>query len=360
LEAVLRSLARFDEAGRTGLDAVAAMASVASADPVDLGDVVRAMATLSGCPARLVDPATGVTLGSDALGNVEHPDSRPHPLWIRASVLAGEEPALWIERIGPVSIVEAALLDAAAEILRSLRFSASGAPATSRDDVSLLLTVEDPNALRGSLGRLRLRSETRCRVIARPGSLAQIQVLSAGPRVVDPTAAVARGADRAPEARVGIGTVERADGLIRSWETARVALAFAADGSEEDPGTNVVAYDELGIWAQLHGDVLRRGDELDDVVLLSKVVGGSRWAASTLTAVVTHSSLRLAASSLFTHHSTVQSRMAVLERALGWNLNSPQGRLRLSMALAARRYLSHPPESGLPRSMDPAVLFGDG
>jgi len=361
VEAVLRTLARFDEAGDVGLDALKTLAAVAASSPSDVRDITRVMAALSRCPARVIDPVSGVLTRSDPDGIISYPDdSAAHPGWISGCVLAGEGPAFWFERTGTPSVVEAVVLDSVATILSSMRFADSKSASIPRDDLSLLLTIEDPVSLEGVLKRLKLKPETLCRAIARPGSIAQVEVIAPRGMTRGGFTAVTNEADRVLGGRVGIGSVQRADHLSRSWETAQVALAFAAEGTDDDPGPMVIDYAELGIWAQFHSDLLRRGSEFEDVQLLTKVIGSSPWAGPTLVAIVTHSSLRLAAAALFTHHSTVQSRTAVLEQKLaGWKLNSAQGRNRLAMALMARRYLLHPPTAGRPRSMTPPLIFGD-
>jgi DNA-binding PucR family transcriptional regulator len=48
-------------------------------------------------------------------------------------------------------------------------------------------------------------------------------------------------------------------------------------------------------------------------------------------------SLRAAATELKVHHSTLQERLVQTEHILGWDVHSPQGRLRLQLALAIRR-----------------------
>ncbi|MFE4574365.1 helix-turn-helix domain-containing protein [Streptomyces chartreusis] len=66
------------------------------------------------------------------------------------------------------------------------------------------------------------------------------------------------------------------------------------------------------------------------------------WPLGTLEAVATAPSMRTAATALRVHHSTLQERVAAAERALGWNVREPQGRLRLQLALVVRRLLASP------------------
>lgn len=334
------------------------MASIAATRGVGAKDVVRAVATLAACPARAVDPETGIVVRATADRELTFPTESPHPSWISASLIAGEPAAIWLEHTGTTSVVEAALLDSATEILRSLRFTGEESDQVVRDDLAVLLTTDDADAIGVALARLRLTPETQCRAIARPGPVAQIQVVAQRGRLVDlspdPEHRSGRNADR-----IGVGSVGRADQLASSWRSACIALAFAAEGTESDPGPTVVDYDSLGLWAQLHSELPRADGGLPDVARLSQVIGATPWAGPTLEAIVSHSSLRLAAGALFTHHSTVQSRLSVLEQRLGWDLNSPLGRIRLAMALAARRYVLHEPETGRPRSASPPVVYAN-
>ncbi|MFI2629198.1 helix-turn-helix domain-containing protein [Streptomyces collinus] len=47
--------------------------------------------------------------------------------------------------------------------------------------------------------------------------------------------------------------------------------------------------------------------------------------------------MRAAAAGINVHHSTLQDRLTHAEHLLGWPLRTPQGRLRLQLALTMRR-----------------------
>ncbi|WP_030041692.1 helix-turn-helix domain-containing protein, partial [Streptomyces resistomycificus] len=55
-----------------------------------------------------------------------------------------------------------------------------------------------------------------------------------------------------------------------------------------------------------------------------------------LHAVASTASLRAAATESNVHHSTLQDRLTHAEHLLGWPLRTPQGRLRLHLALTMR------------------------
>ncbi|MFF2846357.1 helix-turn-helix domain-containing protein [Streptomyces sp. NPDC058001] len=51
---------------------------------------------------------------------------------------------------------------------------------------------------------------------------------------------------------------------------------------------------------------------------------------------------------LTVHHSTLQERLSQAEHLLGWDVHTPQGRLRLQLALAVRRLRRTAPQGGPP------------
>ncbi|SEO87698.1 PucR C-terminal helix-turn-helix domain-containing protein [Amycolatopsis saalfeldensis] len=73
-----------------------------------------------------------------------------------------------------------------------------------------------------------------------------------------------------------------------------------------------------------------------EVAGLERVTAAHSWALATLTAVAAEASLRGAAGVLHVHHSTLQSRVEVLEHRLGYAVTTPAGRTRLTIALALR------------------------
>jgi DNA-binding PucR family transcriptional regulator len=119
-----------------------------------------------------------------------------------------------------------------------------------------------------------------------------------------------------------------------------VALRFAADGTDEDPGPRVVHAAELGGLALLAA----AGDHpaLPDAEALEHAASAAPWMLTTLHALASTVSLRAAAELLGVHHSTLHDRVTYAEQLLGWNVREPQGRLRLQLALALRRLRRHP------------------
>jgi sugar diacid utilization regulator len=141
--------------------------------------------------------------------------------------------------------------------------------------------------------------------------------------------------------RTGIGPAVPLLELPRSWDRARTALRYAAEGTDEDPGPGVVLFEELGTLALL-ADALDPASPPDDVRALEKAARSGAWVLRTLVEFTSHTSLRLAAAALYVHHSTLKGRLTSIEQSLGFPVHEPQGRLRVQLALAARRLLLHP------------------
>ncbi|MEU0407784.1 helix-turn-helix domain-containing protein [Streptomyces griseorubiginosus] len=139
-----------------------------------------------------------------------------------------------------------------------------------------------------------------------------------------------------PDGRVGVGPEVPVLELPRSWAEARTALRFTAEGTARDPGPKVVHADELGGVALLAGLVAPGAEAPPDVQVLEAAGASTPWLLATLHAVVSTASLRAAAAEINVHHSTLQDRLSHAEHLLGWPLRTPQGRLRLQLALAMR------------------------
>ncbi|WP_053175455.1 helix-turn-helix domain-containing protein [Nonomuraea sp. SBT364] len=136
---------------------------------------------------------------------------------------------------------------------------------------------------------------------------------------------------------MGIGTTVQVLELPESWRLARVALRLAAEGTEQDPGPSVVHAEDLGGLAVLASAVGPDTEPAPDVTTLERAGRTAPWMLATLHAVAVTPSLRAAAARLTLHHSTLRDRLAHGEQLLGWDVHTPQGRLRLQLAFALRR-----------------------
>ncbi|MFI7015164.1 helix-turn-helix domain-containing protein [Streptomyces sp. NPDC050164] len=230
-------------------------------------------------------------------------------------------------RVAP-SVVDAVILERAAGAIRLVLDRTRGrAPAYDPALVETLLdgTAPEPARLHAAR-RLGLDPTVPARALA---------PLNDRPRVVPD------GAEAGTVGRLGVGPAVPVLELPRSWAEARTALRFTAEGTPQDPGPRVVYADELGGIALLADLVVPGAEPPPDVRALETAAATTPWLAATLHAVASTASLRAAASEINVHHSTLQDRLAHAEHLLGWPVRTPQGRLRLQLALAMR-HLARP------------------
>ncbi|MFJ7999340.1 helix-turn-helix domain-containing protein [Streptomyces sp. NPDC096310] len=322
--AALHVIAYFDRLveGRAGLEAL-----------------VRGAAVLSGCPARLVDEERGVRIRVGADGVRLARGASPEPRWMSAPLEPDGAPAVWLELAGPPGGVHAMVLERSAAAARVVLDRTRGRAPVQRpgDDpasVEVLLDASAPeHARRQAAGRLGLRDTASARAVAPAGA----------PPVVEPVPApgagssAVRGPSAAGERRAGVGPAVPVLALPVSWAAARVALRFTAEGDERGPGPRTVYADDLGTLVLLADAVDAGAEPVPDVRALERAVATAPWAALTLHTVAFAPSLRAAAVELTLHHSTLQDRLAQAEQWLGWPVQDPYGRLRLQLALMARR-----------------------
>ncbi|GAA2311127.1 helix-turn-helix domain-containing protein [Streptomyces hawaiiensis] len=179
------------------------------------------------------------------------------------------------------------------------------------------------------------RSATPVPTVPRPGTGSTASPAGLHPRPADlhPTPP----GPRLPGGRLGVGPAVPVLELPRSWAGARTALRFTAEDTPQDPGPSVVHADELGGIALLADLVAPGSEPPEDVRALESAASTAPWLPATLHAVASTSSLRAAAAEINVHHSTLQERLAHAEHLLGWPVRTPQGRLRLQLALTMRR-----------------------
>ncbi|MCQ9134164.1 helix-turn-helix domain-containing protein [Streptomyces hilarionis] len=288
--------------------------------------LVRGAAVLSGAPARLVDPDRLVRVRVEPDGTRRDTDLPPDPAWPCAALTPGGAPALWLERAGArPSVVDSVILERAAGAARLVLDRTRGrAPL---DDPALVETLLDATAAEPArlhaARRLGLDNAAPFRAVAVPD----------GPPRVLPADA---GAD-VPAGRAGIGPAVPVPDLPRSWAAARTALRFAAEGTAQDPGPRIVHADGLGGLALLADLVVPGAEPPPDVRAVEAAAADAPWLLATLHAVTATASLRAAAAEANVHHSTLQDRLVHAEHLLGWPVRTPQGRLRLHLALTMRR-----------------------
>lgn len=318
--AAARVITKFDELLESGasLEGILSVASV-----------------LTGCTSRLVHADYGVHLRVGADGKVADTLPSLDPRWPCAPLAPGGPPAIWLEQVSPCSMTEAMVLDRAAftvrEVLRRTR-SGAGNAVTSPSLLELLFDPEADVDDRLHAARLmQLHGTTAYRAVVTPADgLGSVVAEKDGPR-----------AGSQSGQRRGVGPAVPVLDLPRSAGLARTALRFTAEDTESDPGPSTVLADEISSLI-LVAKAFDPSDPPADVQALAHAARLASWVLRTLERYTSHSSLRLAAEALYVHHSTLQNRLTIIEKDLGWSVRDPQGRLRIQLALALRRLVLHP------------------
>lgn len=326
--------------------------------------LVRGAAVLAGCAARLVDAERRVRVRVEADGTRRDSAAPPDPAWPAVALTPGGASALWLERTAgsAPSVVDAMILERAAGAVRVVLDRTRGrVPADDPESTETLLDATAPEAARlhaaRRLGLDPADPATRARVVAAPDAPPRVvaasrettggsglrsvpdgdqQALSDGHGVQPP-----HPESELPAGRLGIGPAVRVLDLPRSWSAARTALRFTSDGTAQDPGRRIVRADELGGIALLADLVAPGAEPPSDVRDLEAAAANAPWLLATLNAVAHTTSLRAAATEINVHHSTLQDRLTHAESLLGWPVRTPQGRLRLQLALTMR-HLARP------------------
>jgi hypothetical protein len=297
-----------------------------------LEPIVRGAAVLAGCTARLVDQDRKVQVRVDEHGRAQGDIGLPEPDWPSAPLAPDGPPALWLERGGPAGPVELMVLERAAAAARGVLERTRGRSSAVRDDPASVEVLFDAT----------VAAQTRLSVARRLGITEHMQVRAIAPVSKAGWVESADGATwptrgRAARAQRGVGPLGDVLALPASWTAARTAARFTAAGTEPDPGERVVCADDLGGLAVLAEAIGPHTVPVPDVRAIERASTDGPWALATLVAVASSPSLRTAAGTLLVHHSTLQERLGHLDRALGWSVRDPQGKLRLQLAIALWR-----------------------
>lgn len=218
--------------------------------------LVRGVAVLAGCPARLADAGRRVHLRVETDGRRRDTEQPPDPAWPSAALSPDGAPALWLERAGAPSVVDAVILERAAAAIRLVLDRTRGrAPSAAADDPALVETLLDatvPEQVRlHAARRLGLAPAARAHAVAPFDGPPRVLAASAlrGPAPVEGRLPAPEGAARGkpagadtgsagpalPSGRVGVGPAVPVLGLPGSWAAARTALRFTADGTSHSP-----------------------------------------------------------------------------------------------------------------------------
>lgn len=310
---------------------------------VDLPALARASAGLAECVAGIRLHGTGREIrmapdGREASGP-------PAPASGTSPIILDEEEigAVWLERGGPSSPLDAALLERLAIAAAAVVERYGPARTTMADPalVELVVSADGDEAARArALRLLGFAADLPVRVVAvrsslpldrigalicpaRPvkaASLADVGVILAGAVALDRFP---------PGVRAGVGAAPSPD---RSWQQARTALRFTT------PRRPVVHHDDLGalaLLAEIPPDAVRGNADVAAIARLA----GSPEDLDTLDAYCATGSLRAAADLLHLHHSSVSRRLEQIAKALGIDLTAPAGLARARLALTAWRLL---------------------
>lgn len=131
--------------------------------------------------------------------------------------------------------------------------------------------------------------------------------------------------------RAGIGIPSTPTSLPESWASALIALRLSS------PREPVVDAADLGALLPLARAADAAPHGMPDVEALADLIGSHPGAEALLDAIAGTESLRAAGVEAGLHHSTVQARAEQYSTALGFDIRSPRGRVRLSLALALHR-----------------------
>lgn len=301
--------------------------------------LLRGAAILSGCAAG--QTVGGKTMRVDAGG-------------ARAAGTLGDWPSrsfedggiVWIERSGAPHANDEMILERLAIAVGIAHDRTSPAAASRRALETIIDDQTSTEARLDAAKRLCLDPQARYRVTATadtgPGARADrppgvVVGTAYGPvraTLADAghVAGVPGDADEtSTPQRVGIGIPATPASLTESWTSALVALRLS---SSREP---VIDAADLGALLVLARAADAAPHTMPDVETLSHLMATRPGAATLLYAIAGTESLRAASAEAGLHHSTVQTRADQYSHALGFDIRSPRGRVRLALALALHR-----------------------
>ena len=291
-------------------------------------------AVLSGCAAGY--RADGNTVRVDASGTKTasgEPGAWPgHDF--------GDGGRVWIERTGQAFANDEMILERVA-IALGISFDRTSPVAASRRAVETVIDGAAPLDRRmDAAAMLHLERESSYRVVAVPASVAlpgpsSVIYTGVGPvraairRLSD--AQPAQPPDGQPGVRWGVGLAMVPGALDGSWASALLALRLA---TAQNPCQLADDLGSLLVFAEL-ADSARF--EPPDLTALKLLLQSQPKALALLESLATASSLRAVAEEVGLHHSSVQSRAADYSTALGFDIRTAPGRVRLSLVLTLYR-----------------------
>jgi hypothetical protein len=301
---------------------------------VGLEVLVRSAAVLAGCPAGVDDDERHVRLRVRTDGRRE--DGPPAGAILPLG--PDSDACVWLERQGPSHANDAIVLERLAAVVRAV-LDRTHVPLRAIDPASVELLLEpgtSDDVRRSAAARLGLSGSGLLRVVVSPAGTDRRRTLTTRLGPLDVTVESASAALTAVPERAGVGTPVPLAEVPDSYQQARIALRLTGSGTSEDPGPGQLWAADLGGLA-----VLAAGCDtaaaVQEVARLERATGLHPWAPSTLEALGTSGSVRAAATVLQVHHSTLQDRLELLGRALGYSVQTPAGRTRGYLALLLTR-----------------------
>lgn len=297
---------------------------------------VRGAAVLSGWPAGFAHPLHQLRIRVDPAGHVV-PGGQDAELvgeWPRLEFDDGSGAVVWIERPGGGTANDMVTLE---RLSAGLRLTLERVSPVDLDDAGaveiLVAATSTDDARRKAARRLRIPVDRPLRVVvAAPG-----ESMPEGSRTAlleSPVGTVRVGVGEAASvprpARCGVGAATTLHCLPDSFAQAQIAVRLV---SRMAP---VVEWDGLGVMGPFLVAAEHGVGEHADVAGVA-ALAEEPWGVETLEALATTDSVRAAAQILGLHHSTVQTRIARVERDLGFDVTSPSGRQRASVALLLHR-----------------------
>ncbi|KJE21006.1 PucR C-terminal helix-turn-helix domain [Frankia torreyi] len=355
MEGLILRLADLDE-GALGAVRIIAFFDGFVEHRASLEAVLSATAQFAGCEVGLAGgsvPPLAVRAGGGVPSAGDPPDGVA-----RAPV--GDDRWVWLARPGQPLAQDRMLLDRLAHAVRALSprprldHPGTGDPAL----LELVLGAGADDAGRARALRL-LGIEPTCPVtvyaVRSPDPAAGAEFLAGlhpwvrAVRIGDVRAVVGREAPADEPTiptgvQVGRSAPVPASAAQRAWRGARTALRFTGSGLPAGlttlaGGSALVTEESLGVWRaiaeQVPGERLAASPDVAALRRLGAEPQGPQTLAM-LVAVGATASLRQAAAVLYVHHSTLIARLTKAERVLGFSIDTPAGRTRLTAALIIR------------------------
>ncbi|MDI2035598.1 hypothetical protein [Paenarthrobacter nitroguajacolicus] len=288
--------------------------------------LIRGAAALCGCAVGFA--MDGRSLCVDASGQTT---AAQHGNW--PSRPFGIDGKAWIQRAAPGFVNDELILERLALAL-GIAWDRTSPVAITRRAVETAIDGDAPEEKRSEAARvLHLDRDRLYRIHAAPAYASMPGPTALMSRPFGAVKAAIRPVTEAvgQETPIGVGLARTPRELHLSWETALLALRLT---TARHP---IRTADELGSLIVLAGLADDMSPEPSDVTALKRVAELQPKAIPLLEAISESTSLRSVATHLNLHHSTVQSRAGELSTALAFDIRSPGGRVRLTLALALFR-----------------------